>query len=68
MEQSFRLSPDEAATMILDGIERRRARILVGKDVRLVSILERVMPVGYWKILRRGMKMPRALADRSGGP
>lgn len=64
MERSFRLSAEQAATVILDGIERRRARILVGRDVRLVSVLERLMPVGYWKILRRGMKMPRALTNR----
>ena len=33
--------------MILDGVERRRARILVGPDAYVIDALVRLFPVGY---------------------
>ena len=47
-----RLDPDEAAEIILKGIRRKRRRILVGGDARLLDLLVRLFPGSYEKILR----------------
>ena len=48
----LRLAPEAAAETIVRGIERGQARILVGSDARIVSILERLSPVHYWRYLK----------------
>jgi short-subunit dehydrogenase len=52
-ERDFRTSAPRAAELILNGVERRKSRILVGQDAKLFALLERIAPVGYWKILQR---------------
>ena len=52
-EQLLRMAPETAGEIIAHGIERRRARILVGNDARFVSLLERLAPVNYWRILKK---------------
>lgn len=47
------LSPEEAAATIIQGIERRQPRILIGKDARSAALIQRLMPVGYWKTIVR---------------
>jgi NAD(P)-dependent dehydrogenase (short-subunit alcohol dehydrogenase family) len=42
-----RTTPEKAATTIVRGIKRNKARILVGMDARFLDKLIRVMPVGY---------------------
>jgi NADP-dependent 3-hydroxy acid dehydrogenase YdfG len=56
MEKMLRMAPDEAGETIVRGIERRRARILVGADARAAALLERLAPVGYWNLLRKAIK------------
>ena len=52
--QSFlRMPPLRAAEIIVRGVERRRARVLVGNDARAAAFLEWLAPVAYWKVLRR---------------
>ena len=51
-ENLLRLAPETAGEILVRGIERREARILVGNDARLVSILERLSPVHYWRYLK----------------
>jgi len=53
MSAMLRLAPDKAALVILTGIAQRRARVLVGADAKFASWLERLMPVGYWRLIRR---------------
>ena len=38
-----------AARVILDGVERRRARVLVGPDAYVIDALVRLFPSGYQK-------------------
>jgi hypothetical protein len=33
------------------GVERRKDRVLVGPDAKAVSLIARVLPVSYWKLL-----------------
>jgi NADP-dependent 3-hydroxy acid dehydrogenase YdfG len=42
-----RTEPEEAAAIILSGVERRRARVLVGADARLVAVLARIVGGHY---------------------
>jgi hypothetical protein len=46
-----------AGEIIVKGIERRKPRVLVGMDAKIVSLIERLEPVSYWKIL--GWLRPR---------
>ncbi len=52
-ERLLRMPPPRAAEIIVRGIEKNKARILVGYDAKIVSLLERVLPVSYWKILEK---------------
>lgn len=47
------LTPDEAAEIILRGVLKNKARILVGKDALFVSIVERLFPVSYPGIINK---------------
>ena len=51
--KALRLAPDTAAETILRGIERRKARILVGTDAKIAAAIERLLPVSYWSVLER---------------
>ncbi|ULD38974.1 SDR family NAD(P)-dependent oxidoreductase [Rhodococcus qingshengii] len=46
-----RTEPDEAARVILHGVERGRGRVLVGRDARVADVLTRVASAGYQRII-----------------
>jgi NADP-dependent 3-hydroxy acid dehydrogenase YdfG len=50
-DRAARMGPDRAATVILRGVARRRARLLVGADARAVSALVRLTGGGYQDLL-----------------
>jgi NAD(P)-dependent dehydrogenase (short-subunit alcohol dehydrogenase family) len=52
-DRLLRLPPEEAGEVIVRGVEKRRARILVGRDAVIISLLERLLPVSYWRVLAR---------------
>lgn len=52
-QKMLRMPPDRAAEIIVRGLEHRRARILVGGDAVVVALLERLWPVGYWRVMAR---------------
>ncbi|HEY0735661.1 MAG TPA: SDR family NAD(P)-dependent oxidoreductase [Herpetosiphonaceae bacterium] len=53
--KALRLPPEVAGETIVQGIERRKDRVLVGSDARLIAAIVRVAPVSYWQILTRLM-------------
>jgi NAD(P)-dependent dehydrogenase (short-subunit alcohol dehydrogenase family) len=53
MNRLLTLPPEVAGETIVRGIERRRVRILVGRDAKAAAALERLAPVRYWRLLRR---------------
>lgn len=61
-ERAAALHPEQAAQIILRGVERERMRILVGKDARLLAWLQRLFPERYAKVLtwlsKRGQARP----------
>jgi hypothetical protein len=65
MAAMLRLAPGKAAQAIVVGIERRRARVLIGSDARVASWLERLMPVGYWRLIRRRLGVEAMTRDRA---
>lgn len=51
----LRLPPEIAGETIVRGIERRQPRILIGSDAKTISLIARLLPVSYWKMLTRLM-------------
>jgi len=51
----LRMPPEIAGETIVRGIERRQARILIGSDAKVISLIARLLPVSYWKLLARQM-------------
>lgn len=56
MQKLLRLPPDKAATQIIQAIKQDRHRVIVGKDAKIVSVLERLMPVSYWRVIEKLMR------------
>ncbi len=52
----LRLDPRIAAERIVHGIERREKRVLVGRDAQRATLIQRLFPVEYWRVLRRAMR------------
>lgn len=46
-----RTSPERAAQIILDGVAKNRARVLVGADAKVLDIVVRATGSGYQRIL-----------------
>ena len=49
----LRLPPEVAGETIVRGVERRQARVLIGSDAKVISIVARLLPVSYWKYFGR---------------
>jgi NADP-dependent 3-hydroxy acid dehydrogenase YdfG len=48
-----RTSPEQAAEIIHQGVERGRGRILVGPDAGFLALLTRVAPVRYFDVIKQ---------------
>ncbi len=49
------LPPAAAGEIIVRGVEARRPRVLVGRDAKIASLIERLAPVTYLGLLTAGM-------------
>ncbi len=47
-----RTTPEEAAATIIDGVAKRKKRLLIGMDAKLISLACRLFPVSYPRVLR----------------
>lgn len=45
----LRIPPEKAAAQILDAVERRRPRLLIGMSAKLPDVLVRLAPGSYWR-------------------
>lgn len=52
-ERLARLTPDQAAQIILRGIKARRKRIIVGSDAWWLDVLARLLPIRYTGLIYR---------------
>ena len=50
-QKLLRLPPEVAGETIVRGIERRKSRILIGSDAKTISLIARLLPESYWKLL-----------------
>lgn len=52
-QKMLKMPPERAAKIVLDGVRRRKRRILVGTDAKVAALLERIAPVGHMSILAK---------------
>jgi short-subunit dehydrogenase len=48
----LRMPPAKAGETIVKAIEKNKARIIVGVDAKALTLIERLMPNGYWRIYK----------------
>ncbi len=60
------MPPAQAGEIIVKAVERRAARVLVGRDAKMMALLERLAPVSYWNIL--GPRLRRSADADKGRP
>lgn len=48
----YHTEPADAAARIIRATERRAARTMVGREARLIDVLVRTSPIGYWRAMR----------------
>jgi NAD(P)-dependent dehydrogenase (short-subunit alcohol dehydrogenase family) len=60
--QSVRTTPDEAADVILNGLDKGLVRIRIGADARMLDRMARFAPVRYWAMLKKRGERARAKA------
>ncbi len=54
-----RTTPEQAARTIIEGIEKRSPRVLIGADARMLDRLQRWLPVAYPKVLAKVVALSR---------
>lgn len=47
------MPPAMAGEAIVRAVERRQSRVLVGSDAKAISLIARLLPASYWKLLAR---------------
>ena len=47
------LPPEAAGEIVVEGVERRAKRVLVGRDAKIIAIVERLAPVNHLATLKR---------------
>jgi len=50
---ALRMAPADAARVILTGVARNRARVLVGADAKALDLLVRLTGSGYQQVMAR---------------
>ncbi|MFK8008672.1 MAG: SDR family NAD(P)-dependent oxidoreductase [Saprospiraceae bacterium] len=55
-ERMFITTPESAAATIVKGIQKKKSKIVIGKDGRQMDWLVRLMPTGYSKIILNQLK------------
>ncbi|TFV45972.1 SDR family oxidoreductase [Blastococcus sp. TF02A-35] len=55
----LRIPPEKAAAQIVEAIEKRRPRLLIGASAKVPDVLVRLMPGRYWRLVGRVAGPPR---------
>jgi NAD(P)-dependent dehydrogenase (short-subunit alcohol dehydrogenase family) len=50
------MPPAIAGETIVRAVERRQSRVLVGSDAKAISLIARLLPASYWKLLARAIR------------
>jgi hypothetical protein len=62
------IDPTHAADIIVDGIERRRGRVLVGGSAKVLDLLARLLPASHGKILAAAARAGKKSGSAAGKP
>jgi short-subunit dehydrogenase len=54
------MDPATAAAQIIQAVERRRPRLLIGWSAKVPDLLVRLMPGSYWKLIARSARSARS--------
>jgi short-subunit dehydrogenase len=57
--------PEKAAAEILEGVRRRKARVLIAASAKVPDVLARLMPVAHLKVIQRLTATAARAAERS---
>lgn len=57
------MPPEHAAAMIVEAIEKRRPRLLIGWSAKVPDVLVRLLPGSYWKLVARRAAPPKPPAS-----
>lgn len=52
-EKAARTTPEKAAAVIVDAMERGQHRVLIGPDAKIIDWLVRLVPVHYFKLMAK---------------
>jgi short-subunit dehydrogenase len=55
-EKLLRDSPESVAAVIVQGVAQRKKRILCGADATRIDLVQRLLPVGYWDLIRKKLQ------------
>ena len=55
-QQLAQTTPKQAARVILKGVEGNKRRVLIGRDAKVLDLMQRFLPTGYQKIIEIGSK------------
>lgn len=64
-EKMAKTSPDEAARQIMTAIQKKKRRLLIGRDALIMDILARLLPARYHQIIYRNFDVERFSFARS---
>ncbi len=65
-ERAFRVTSDDAAEIILRGVQKNARRVLVGTDARIADLIQRLLPAHYHQIIISSSR--RVLGAWKGSP
>lgn len=51
IEAKLTLPPARAGEIIANAIAARKKRVLVGRDAKIIDLIQRVLPSGYWSVI-----------------
>ncbi len=52
-DKAARTSPEKAARIIIEGAAKRKRRVMVGADAHLLSLIQRLFPARYQRLIAR---------------
>ncbi|MGM7679473.1 SDR family NAD(P)-dependent oxidoreductase [Microbacterium sp. A94] len=52
----YHTEPADAAARIIRATERCKARTMIGREARLIDLLTRLTPTGYWSVMRAPLR------------
>lgn len=55
----FMTTPEKAAKVILQGVNKNKRRVLIGPDAKVLDIMQRSLPMAYQRLVTSSMKMAK---------